>query len=177
MCGFGMGRSNLICQCAILSQMTQMSQMENRDPRTYAIIGAAMEVHTELGPGFLEAVYHQALVRELKARGIPAVSELPLVVRYKGDPLDTTYKADLVCFGEVVVELKAHKRTHDVDKLQVIHYLKATRLSVGLLLNFGTEQLDYQRFVFTHPPETASASSVASATKGETPPHRPVQPC
>ncbi len=126
-----------------------------------------MEVHTELGPGFLEAVYHQALRRELRARGIQTVSELPLVVRYKGEPLDTTYKADLVCFGEVLVELKAHKRTHDVDKLQVVHYLKAARMSVGLLLNFGTEQLDYQRFVFTHLPEKASASSVPSATNGE----------
>lgn len=150
--------------------MTQMPQMETRDPRTYAIIGAAMEVHSELGPGFLEAVYHQSLVRELKERGVPFVSEVPLVVRYKGNPLDAIYKADLVCFGEVIVELKAHARTHEVDKMQVVHYLKATQRSVGLLLNFGTEQLEFQRFIYTHPPgRWPSVPSAASASNGEPP--------
>src|SRR5687768_1769590 len=120
--------------------MSQMTQMDRRDPRTYAIIGAAMEVHSELGPGFLELVYHQALARELRTRSIPFESESPLAVHYKGQPLDAVYKADFICFGQVVVELKAHRKTIDVDTAQVIHYLKATRFETGLLLNFGEDQ-------------------------------------
>lgn len=142
--------------------MTPMSQMGERDPRTYAIIGAAMEVHTELGPGFLESVYHRALERELAARNIAFETEVGLVVDYKGVPLDAIFRADLLCFNEVVVELKAHRRSSDADFAQVIHYLKATRCSVGLLLNFGSEQLEYRRFAFTHQSSAPSASSAAS---------------
>src|SRR2546422_6387765 len=80
---------------------------QNRDPQTYAIIGAAMEVHRELGRGFLEAAYCQSLAIELTERAIPFAPQVPLVIRYKGRTLDCTYRADFICFGNVIVEIKA----------------------------------------------------------------------
>src|SRR5688572_26210494 len=80
---------------------------EERDPRTYAIIGAAMEVHRELGCGFLERVYKETRELELAARGIPFSRQVELAIMYKGQMLKATYKADLICFENVVVELKA----------------------------------------------------------------------
>ena len=89
----------------------QMSQMaaDSRDQQTHAIIGAAMEVHRQLGPGFLEAVYQQALAFELSARTVPFVQEAELPVYYKGELLACSYRADFVCYDEVIVELKALK--------------------------------------------------------------------
>jgi GxxExxY protein len=122
---------------------------EIRDEQTYIIIGAAMEVHRELGHGFLEAVYHEAMCRELKARGIPFEREKSIAVLYKGTPLDAHYKADLICFGEVIIELKALSNpTAKLEQAQLINYLKATGLKRGLLINFGRDSLEYQRFVF-----------------------------
>jgi GxxExxY protein len=119
-----------------------------RDPETYAIIGAAMEVHRQLGHGFLEAVYQEALAIEMTKRNIPFERELTGPVEYKGQRLQCSYRADFVCFDKVVVELKAINQLTGADEAQVINELKATGLCRGLLLNFGSPSLEYKRLVF-----------------------------
>jgi GxxExxY protein len=128
--------------------MNADSQKTIRDPETYAIIGVAMEVHRQLGHGFLEAVYQEALALEMTARQIPFQREVPLPVNYKGQRLSCSYRADFVCYECVVVELKAIAQLTGADEAQVINELKATELKRGLLLNFGVPSLDYKRFVF-----------------------------
>jgi len=127
--------------------MTQMSQMGKKDPRTHAIIGAAIEVHNQLGRGFLESVYQEALAMELNSRNIPARKEVELPVFYKGQRLNSMYRPDFICFDSVVVELKALSRLSRAEEAQLINYLRAARMEVGLLLNFGATSLEYKRFV------------------------------
>ena len=122
-------------------------ESKEQDPQTYAIIGSAMAVHTELGCGFLEAVYQDALEKELFARQIPFVREQTIPVFYKGQPLSTPYRADFVCYGSIIVELKALKKLTEIEDAQVLHYLKATRLERALLFNFGSSQLEIKRFI------------------------------
>jgi GxxExxY protein len=124
-----------------------MSADLKNDPETYAIIGAAMEVHRELGSGFLEAVYQDALEVELKARGIEYVRECPVPVHYKGMVLNTPYRADFVCNESIIVELKAIKALTDIETAQVLHYLKATGFNRALLINFATPSLQHKRFI------------------------------
>ena len=112
-----------------------------RDKKTYAIIGAAMEVHKELGSGFLEAVYQEALEREFTYQEIPYKSQPPVRIEYKGKPLKKTYEPDFICYDEVIVEIKAMGKLSSLEQAQVINYLKATRLKVGLLINFGSKSL------------------------------------
>jgi GxxExxY protein len=119
-----------------------------RDPETFAIIGAAMEVHWELGHGFLEAVYQEALAVEMTARQIPFQREVPLAVLYKGRPLATSYRADFVCYENVLVELKAISQLTGADEAQVINEMKATGMQRALLINFGAPSLEYKRRVF-----------------------------
>lgn len=123
---------------------------EMRDPRTYAIIGAAMEVHRELGRGFAEIAYHESFAIELATRKIAFNREVPLSIQYKGHLLPCSYRADFVCFGDVIVEIKALSQLTGVDRAQVNNYLKATGFSIALLLNFGADSLQYERIVMTH---------------------------
>lgn len=123
--------------------------MDDRDPQTHAIIGAAMEVHSELGPGFLESVYQEAMAREFKDRSIPFVQQLELPIHYKGERMSTYFRADFICFNDVVVELKAISTLTGVDEAQLLNYLKATGIERGLLFNFGAPRLEYRRRVLT----------------------------
>ena len=114
----------------------------------YAIVGAAMEVHRELGPGFLEPVYQEAMEIELTGAAIPFVPRQELPISYKGKPLNKKYIADLICYGQIIGEVKALERLSGKEEAQIINYLKATGLCVGLLLNFGAHgKLEWKRFV------------------------------
>jgi len=114
---------------------------------TYQIIGAAMAVHRELGHGFLEAVYQEALALEFLEKHIPFEQEKPLEVQYKGRPLRKKYFTDFLCFDQIIIELKAMDGIHDDHLAQVLNYLKATNLRLGLILNFGTPSLQYKRVI------------------------------
>ena len=119
------------------------------DKETYAIIGAAMAVHRELGHGFLEAVYQEALEIELKERNIPHTREVLLPIYYRKHKLDTRYKSDFLCYGSIIVELKALSEISGNDDAQAINYLKATSHERALLLNFGAPSLQYKRLILS----------------------------
>lgn len=118
-------------------------------PVTGAIIGAAIDVNRRLGMGFVEKVYENALVIELKKLGLEVDQQWPVEVRYE-DQIVGSFVADLVVQGRVIVELKVASHLHTDFQIQCINYLKATGLNVCLLLNFGRRRLEYKRFVFTH---------------------------
>jgi len=114
---------------------------------SYNIIGACMEVHRELGPGFLEAVYHEALIIEFLERNIPFEHEKELTIQYKSKILNKKYYADFVCYDKIIVEIKALSKLISEHQAQVLNYLKATDLKLGLLVNFGEISLNYKRLV------------------------------
>lgn len=110
-----------------------------------------MEVHRNLGHGFLEAVYQEALAVELTLRQLPYEREVTLPVTYKSQALGVGYRADFICYGNLVLELKAVAKLSPVDDAQLINYLKATGFRHGLLINFGGSSLEFRRRVFSPP--------------------------
>jgi len=114
------------------------------DPLTARVIGLAIDIHKELGSGFIESIYHRALEIELAEAGLPFVSEAPLAVKYKGHVLGT-FAADLIIENRLLVELKALEALPLISEVQVVNYLKATKIEVGLILNFGTAPLQIKR--------------------------------
>jgi GxxExxY protein len=114
----------------------------------YQIVGAAMDVYYQLGRGFLEPVYQEAFEIELGRRGIPFEAQCRLTVYYKGQPLTKLYVADVICFGEIIAELKVCERLTGIEESQLLNYLKATQKRVGLLINFGSPvRLEWKRYV------------------------------
>ena len=124
-----------------------MTELIYKD-EVYQIVGAAMDVHKELGCGFLEAVYQEAFEIELKGRNIPFESQKKLAILYKGRRLEKEYFADVVCYDKIIVELKALDRLSSKEESQILNYLKASGLKVGVLINFGAPSLEWKRFVF-----------------------------
>jgi GxxExxY protein len=117
---------------------------------THRIIGACFEVYNEKGCGFLEAVYQECLEIEFDLQGIPFVAKTPLTLSYKGKRLKKTYEPDFVCFGKIIVEIKAVSSLIDGYRAQLLNYLNATGIEVGLLVNFGHyPKLEYERMVHT----------------------------
>ncbi len=115
---------------------------------SYKIVGAAFKVYNNLGHGFLEAVYQEALEIEFQRQGIPYEREKELKIMYDGVELKQTYKADFVCYGKIIVELKAVSNLDDAHRSQVYNYLHATGYRLGLLLNFGcSDELEKERIV------------------------------
>ncbi|MBI9032093.1 GxxExxY protein [bacterium] len=117
------------------------------EEQTYKIIGACMEVHKQLGCGFLEAVYQEALGIEFNKQNIPYQREVSINIHYKDKLLDKKYIADFICYDNIIVELKALNNITNDHHAQVINYLKATSYPVGLLINFGERSLYHKRLI------------------------------
>ena len=145
--------------------MTQIDA-DRDDQQTYAIIGAAMEVHGILGRGFLESVYQAALAIEFAMRGVPFRREAPLTVIYKQQSLAVGYRADFLCFDTIIVELKAITALSKIDEAQVTNYLKASGQNRAILLNFGRTRLEYKRLVQSPEHLRPSASSAVNDLLG-----------
>ncbi|MBN1462936.1 MAG: GxxExxY protein [Paludibacteraceae bacterium] len=113
----------------------------------YNIVGAAMEVHKELGNGYLEGVYQEALWLEMDKANIPFEEQKELKIKYKGNFLDKKYIADFICYNSVIVEIKALNKLTTEHESQLLNYLKTTGIKVGILINFGSKSLEYKRMV------------------------------
>jgi len=114
---------------------------------SFNIVGACMAVHRELGCGFLEAVYQEALEEEFKLRNIPYIREPLLPITYKGKLLNKKYQADFICYENIIVEPKALSELNSTHQSQLINYLKTTNLKLGLLVNFGQRLLESKRVI------------------------------
>ena len=113
---------------------------------SYEIIGAAMKVHSIMGPGFTEKVYQEALALEFQERNIPFKREVEIHASYKGITLAGTFVPDFICYDKIIVELKAVKELDDVHRSQAINYAKIAGLNLSLLINFGEKSLVKERF-------------------------------
>jgi GxxExxY protein len=122
---------------------------DSLDPRTHKIIGAAFDVHTELGGGgYGEGIYRDALAVELQLRQVPFRTEVPFPIFYKGHRLPALYRADFVCFESILVEVKSlNVRTGRLEEGQMLKYLRSSGFKVALLFNFGLVSLEHRRFV------------------------------
>lgn len=137
--------------------------LKDRNPRAYEIVGLALKVHRTLGRGFVEGVYGDAFELELKQAGIPYEREKKIEVFYNGVKLDSYYVADFICYGEIIVELKAISRLTNGELAQTMNYLKGTGLPCALLLNFGEDTLRHEYLtqdVFLRPRKSASPHPV-----------------
>ena len=127
-----------------------MSQNILYREESYALIGACFEVYNRMGCGFLESVYQECLAIELEARGIPFEQQKELPLTYRDRLLASRFKADFICFGTIIVELKALSLSADEHRCQVLNYLNATGLQLGVLINFGHHpKLEFERLVLT----------------------------
>jgi len=118
------------------------------EAETFAIRGAVFEVYREMGSGFLEAVYQECLAKEFQRGGIACQTQPLLLLYYKGEQLEQAYRPDFLCGAQIIVELKAVKELTDDHRAQIINYLKATKLKLGLLVNFGHQpQVEIERYV------------------------------
>ncbi|MDR2479678.1 MAG: GxxExxY protein [Treponema sp.] len=117
------------------------------DRETYKIIDAAVEVYRNLGTGFMEAVYQEALEKEFALQKIPFRREIPLSIYYKTEPLEKKYLPDFVCFDKIIVELRSVQKLAGEHQAQVMNYLKASQFEAGLLFNFGAQSLEHKRLI------------------------------
>jgi len=114
---------------------------------SFEIVGAAMEVHHALGQGFIESVYQEALEIELKDRNVPFKSQSPIEIYYKNRKLTKKFIADFFCYDDIIVEIKAVSYILPEHEAQIINYLRATNVQLGLLINFGSKSLTFKRFL------------------------------
>ena len=120
-----------------------------KDPRTHKIIGAAMKVHNQMGPGHLEAVYQECLEIEFELQSMLFISNPTLSLYYKTRKLNKFYVPDFIVLGDIVVEIKAQKMLSNDDESQIINSLKSSHHEIGLLINFGEPSLKFKRFIYT----------------------------
>lgn len=114
----------------------------------YLIQGAVFEVYKEIGPGFLESVYQECLEKELSVRNIPFQKQVEIKIEYKGEVLNQFFKADIICFNSIIIELKSIKSIDPIHRAQIMNYLKATKLRLGLLVNFNAyPKVEIERIV------------------------------
>lgn len=134
--------------CQQISRIMLTQQNDNNilfKEESYKIIGAAMEVHRLLGCGFVEQIYQEALEKEFILRKIPYEREKELNVIYKGTTLTKTFKADFICYGKIILELKAVKEFADEHYAQIYNYLRASGMDLDILINFGSASIEYER--------------------------------
>lgn len=132
------------------AQITQMGNKKNFPLKeiTYQIIGIAMKIHKQLGPGFLEAVYEEALIIEFRKNKIGFKNQVSLDIYYEGYKLKKKYRADFIINDKILIEVKKIGKLTKIDEMQMINYLKAANLKVGLLLNFGGTSLQWKRIIY-----------------------------
>ena len=140
------------CCYATMKRMERRKTLVNmeKEPMTYSIIGAAMEVHRQLGCGFTEKVYQDALEHELVLRKIPYQREARMQVTYKDKVLASEFVPDFVCYNQIIVELKAAEELTSLHQAQAINYANVANMKVALLINFGAELLEYKRLFNKH---------------------------